>query len=214
MPFTIIFLGKAGSGKGTQAHLLEKKLGAKIIGTGDLLRAFTKLDIPAARKLDREVLRIGKLAPSWFVSYLWIYEVMHTDPSAHIIFDGSPRMLSEALLINEVLEWVGRISPKVFLLDISDDEARKRLASRRVCAQCKKIYMGDAPEVKSGTCACGGKLVKRHDDETEAIESRLSYYRGEVIPTINQYQEKKWLLRINGEQAPEKVHEDIVARLS
>ncbi|MDP3963616.1 MAG: nucleoside monophosphate kinase [bacterium] len=213
MPFTIIFLGKAGAGKGTQAHLLERALSAKIIGTGDMLREFTKLDIPAARRLKTELVA-GKLAPSWFVSYLWIYEVMHTDTGVHIIFDGSPRMLPEALMIDDVLEWAGRIPPKVFLLDISEDEARERLLSRRVCGRCKKIYMGNAPEIQQGICDCGGALVKRDDDTPKAIESRLAYYHTDVEPVVVHYEKKEWLIRIDGKQSPEQVHEDILKHLN
>ncbi len=213
MPFTIIFLGKAGAGKGTQGHLLERKFNMKVIGTGDLLRAFASLDLHAARRIEKEVLLAGKLAPSWFVSYLWIYEVLHTKPEENILFDGSPRMLPEALLIDDVLDWNGRIPPKIFLLDISDEEATRRLLSRKMCETCKKIYQGDSPEVVSGMCPCGGKLVKRHDDVPKAIQSRLAYFKTDVVPVIEHYEKKGWLIRINGEQPPEQVHEDILKHL-
>ncbi|MDO8557746.1 MAG: nucleoside monophosphate kinase [bacterium] len=213
MPLTVIFLGKAGAGKGTQGHLLEQKIKMKVVGTGDLLRAFTALDIPAARRIEKEVLLAGKLAPSWFVSYLWMHEVLHAEPKESILFDGSPRMLPEALLIDDVLDWNGRIPPKVFLLDISDEEATRRLLSRKMCEMCKKIYQGDSAEVVSGVCPCGGKLVKRRDDVPKAIQSRLAYFKTDVVPVIEHYQKKEWLIRINGEQSPEKVHEDILKHL-
>ena len=210
MPLTIIFLGKAGAGKGTQGHLLEQKFKTKVIGTGDLLRAFAKLGLPASGRIEKEVLLAGKLAPSWFVSYLWIFEVLHTLPAENTLFDGSPRMLPEALLIDDVLDWNGRIPPKVFLLDISDAEATRRLLSRRVCEVCKKIYQGDSAEVKAGACPCGGKLVKRHDDTPQAIESRLAYFKTDVLPVVEHYEKKGWLIRINGEQPAQKVHGDIL----
>ncbi|MFA4998775.1 MAG: nucleoside monophosphate kinase, partial [Candidatus Paceibacterota bacterium] len=43
-PKVIIFLGKPGSGKGTQAEFLGRKLGLDYVGSGELLRARKKFD--------------------------------------------------------------------------------------------------------------------------------------------------------------------------
>lgn len=214
MLLTIIFLGKAGSGKGTQAHLLEEKINAKIIGTGDMLRSFAKSQAPTAKRIEKEVLLAGELAPSWFVSYLWIHEILHTDIKKNIVFDGSPRMLSEALLIDEVLDWAERVSPRVFLLDISDIEATKRLQTRRVCGDCKKNYQGTSAEAESGTCSCGGKLARRSDDTPESIKNRLTFFQTDVVPVIEHYRDKKWLVRIDGEQSVDLAHRGILENLN
>jgi len=181
---------------------------------GDMLRTFVKQQTPIAQRIDREVLQVGGLAPSWFVSYLWMHELMRIDRGRNVIFDGSPRMLPEAQLLDDVLVWHDRVPPKVFLIDVTDTEATHRLLTRRVCESCKKIYLGDSPEAKEGMCECGGKLVKRHDDESQTIKNRLAYFKTDVEPVIEHYRKKGWLVRIDGEQQPEKVHKDVLDHLN
>ena len=211
-PLTIIFLGKSGAGKGTQAHYLEQDRSFHIIGMGDLLRAFTRRKNVVAERIEK-LISSGRLAPSWFVKYLWTNELMHIEPETNLVFDGSCRLMEEALMLDEVLDWFGRTPPKVLLLDISDAEATRRLLTRRQCEACKKIYLGDSLEAKSGVCPCGGKLVKRHDDQPDMIRNRLAYFQADVMPVVEHYKKKGWLTIINGEQAPEKVHEDILKHL-
>lgn len=216
MPFTIIFLGKSGSGKGTQVELLATKEHFQIIEMGKLLREFSKQDNAVARRLT-DILHEGKLAPSWLVMYLWMHELLlKVDPVKNIVFDGSCRLLSEALMLDEVLEWFGRTPPKIFLLDITDEEAVGRLRTRGICSVCRKIYLGSAPEVASGACSvCGGKVAKRHDDDdVKAIQNRIAWFASDVIPVVQHYEQKGWLVRVDGEQQPERVHEDILKHLA
>ena len=131
MPFTVIFLGKSGSGKGTQVELLATKGDFYVIEMGRLLREFAKRENAMAQRVST-VLHSGKLAPSWLVMYLWMNELLNVDPKQHTLFDGSCRLLEEAKMLDDVLEWFERIPPKIFLIDISDVEAVRRLTTRRI----------------------------------------------------------------------------------
>ena len=214
MPFTVIFLGKSGSGKGTQVELLATKGDFYVIEMGRLLREFAKRENAMAQRVST-VLHSGKLAPSWLVMYLWMNELLNVDPKQHTLFDGSCRLLEEAKMLDDVLEWFERIPPKIFLIDISDVEAVRRLTTRRICKECRKVYLGNAREVTVGICSsCGGQLIKRHDDEGEAIKNRIAYFPTNVMPVVEHYQKKGWLVRIDGEQPLEKVHEDILKYLN
>jgi len=75
----------------------------------------------------------------------------------------------------------------VLLFDVDDDELVKRLSTRTVCQGCQTPYMGRDP----GTaCAkCGGTLVRRKDDEPEAIRNRLEVYRSQTKPVIGWYKD-------------------------
>lgn len=209
---TILLYGKSGAGKGTQAQLLLPLYRLHYVSTGDLLREFVKKDLPVARRL-REFLPQGLLVPSWLAFSIWLREVEKIPDAMGILFDGVGRKLPEARLLDEVLEWYGRIPPKIFLLDISDAEATRRLLARRVCETCGAIYAEDAPEIGTGACRCGGRLAKRHDDELPAIKNRLDYFEAEVVPVLDHYREKEWLIRINGEQSVEEVHREILRHL-
>lgn len=212
MPLTIIFLGKSGSGKGTQAIFLRDRLGFRVIEMGELLRSFIKRGTPFSGRVQG-ILSAGNLAPSWLVVYLWMHELMQIKAESSVVFDGSCRLVEEARMLDEVLDMLGRAPSKILLLEISEEEAVRRLLARRICEACKTMYQGDALETQKGICTCGGKLVKRHDDEPDIIRNRLAFFEKDVSRVIAHYEVKGWLIHINGEQPAEKVHQDILQSL-
>ena len=52
-PKIVIILGTSGSGKGTQAKLVQEKLGLGYVGSGDLLRIRSAVDDFSGRKLKK-----------------------------------------------------------------------------------------------------------------------------------------------------------------
>jgi adenylate kinase len=214
---TIIFLGKAGSGKGTQVQWLKEKLRAEVIESGSLLRAYAAEDNLAAKKL-KYIIDGGALAPTWLVQYFWKHALLHPAHQLdNIVFDGSPRMMPEAIEIDTVLDFLDRIPPKVIYLDITDQEAEKRLLGRKNCSnpKCKKIYPLGVPELETNKCSvCGYPLFRREDDNPEGIRNRLAYFQKEVMPVIQHYKEKGWLIDVNGGRSIEEIHRDILDHLN
>lgn len=213
-PLIIILLGKSGCGKGTQVNLLVKKYGLDFIGSGDLLRERKKeLDFTGVKISN--VIDNGGIVPTPVIFSLWMdkLEEYKKKNIQGLIFDGSPRKILEAYLIDEALgwyEWDKNI--KVILIDISDDEALKRIELRKVCLNCKAI-ISNAEELNGNIefCPnCGNKLEKRPDDLQEGVLKRLNWYKAEVEPVIEYYKKDNRLITINGEQSIEKVFEDIV----
>ncbi len=136
----------------------------------------------------REIINQGKLAPTFLISQLWtekIKEIRDKKNLNCLIIDGSPRTLMEAKLMDEIFEWYQWSDIKVILLDISDEEAFERLTKRR-----------------------------RFDDKTEAIRSRLDFYKNDVQPAVDYYKKQGRLIKINGQQSVEKVHRDIIAKVN
>ncbi|MBI1755355.1 nucleoside monophosphate kinase, partial [Candidatus Azambacteria bacterium] len=173
-PLNIILLGRSGSGKGTQAKLLVKEFGLEYIGTGDLLRAYSERDNTLARRL-KETLAQGKLAPSWMPFFVWMEKLAYSDLKKGVLFDGSPRKIAEAKMLDEVLEWFGRTNVKVLLIDVPREVAKKRLLNRSVCAQCGKgVYTGG--ENGKRCLYCGGNVITRAEDNPAGINARLAWY--------------------------------------
>ena len=189
---TVVVLGRSGSGKGTQARFIVarlKKDGVHHMETGRFLRELLQKD-NVTTILAREMDKKGSLFPSWFPVYTWLREIIeHGYADRHFVFDGAPRRLSEAKLLDEVIEWHGRSLPLCIYVDVSRTEARKRLLNR----------------MRSGS---------RADDNPKAIENRLDYFPRDVIPVIHYYQKHNRLVRVNGEQAPELVAREIDAALA
>lgn len=213
-PSVVIFLGKQGSGKGTQAELLGEKLKLEYVGSGDLLRERMKKNDFTGEKI-KEMMMEGELHPTSVIFKLWLdkFENFKKDKNLKgFIIDGSPRKIFEAYLIDDALGWYGwKKNLKVILIDISRRAAINRLLKRRICKKCGKIipYVGDFKKVKN--CPkCKGELVKRIDDNLPAIKERLSWFRTDVQPVINFYKKTGRLIRINGEQSIENVFKDVL----
>jgi len=214
-PLNLIMLGRAGSGKGTQAQVLAREFDLEYIGTGDLLRKFSERKNAAAHRM-KETMAQGKLAPSWMPFFIWMEKLAYTDVHKGVLFDGSPRMLGEATTLDEVFDWFERKKVKVVLIDISRDTAHQRLMKRRICSVCKRgVYVENEEEVPQTHCHyCGGDLTIRAEDNPEGIESRLDWFDQEVMKVVEHYRGQGRLIVVNGEQEPEAVHQEIVKALS
>lgn len=182
----IVLLGPPGAGKGTQADRLAERLGIPKIATGDVLRAAvrdgTKRGKEAKAYMDR-----GDLVPDSVI--LGILQDVLTSPATKkgAILDGAVRTVPQAEGLGAMLGEIGKKVDNVLLFDVDDDELVKRLSTRTVCQGCQTPYMGRDP----GTaCAkCGGTLVRRKDDEPEAIRNRLEVYRSQTKPVIGWYKD-------------------------
>ena len=199
----IVLLGPPGAGKGTQGDKLAERLGIPKIATGDVLRAAvrdgTKRGKEAKSYMDR-----GDLVPDSVI--LGILQDVMTSPATKqgAILDGAVRTVPQAEGLGVTLAEIGKKVDKVLLFDVDDDELVKRLSTRTVCEGCQAPYMGRAPG--SACEKCGGKLVRRKDDEPEAIRNRLEVYRTQTEPVIDWYGDNEMkVLRIDADGPVDEV---------
>ncbi len=181
---TLLFIGKPGSGKGTQTALLSEKTGWPTIASGDLFRALVKGDDHVADRM-REEHEKGLLAPDWFATYLFQKSVLPLAPESGVIFDGFGRKAPEAETVIEVLKWLERPFQAVHI-KVSDEEIVDRLTKR---------------------AAVSG----RADDN--AIAKRLEEYRTYTEPSIEVFRAAGKLVEVNGEGSVEAIQEEIRAVL-
>jgi len=197
----IIFIGPQGSGKGTQASLLAKKLNIPHISTGDLLRN-------AKGQLKQEIdsyINKGDLLPDELMLKILKQRISESDCKKGFILDGFPRNLKQVELLNSITD-----IDKIILIHISDKEAIKRISGRVNCEKCKANYnLLTSPKPKNPKICdkCGGRLIQRADDNEQAVKKRLSIYHKETEPILDYYEDK--FLTINGEQSIDEIKEDI-----
>lgn len=211
MPFVdVVLLGRSGCGKGTQAHRLAERFGLAVVSPGERFRQLAATPSLTGEKV-KAIIDSGGLPPDWIAAHLWLAELIEKiTPDRGLIFDGTPRRLEEAKLIDEILAWYERTNVRVFLLDISRNEARRRLTGRRICTGCSTMAHAIYDEADAAACLkCGGTLVSRPDDTPEAIEKRLDWFDADVMPIIHYYETQSRLTRVSGERPIEVVAEEL-----
>ncbi len=185
---TFVMVGRSGCGKGTQARFLLERLRAQGVyhmETGRFLRALLEGDNPTVA-IARRIMTHGQLFPEWFAVFTWLRELIESGHGGeHLVFDGAPRRLTEAKLLDEVLRWHGRPLPVCIYVVVSAKEATRRLLARG-----------------------------RGDDQTEAIKNRMRYFPRHVIPVIKYYRRHGRLVMVNGEQDPAAVTAEMGAALT
>lgn len=192
----LILLGPPGAGKGTQAEILNKKLGIPTISTGNILRAAVKNGTPVGLKA-KEYMDAGKLVPDEVIIGVISERLAEADCQNGFILDGVPRTIPQA----EALEKAGISFDAVVSIEISDEEIVERMAGHRVCTACGAPYhVKNMPPKVEGVCdACGGKLEARADDKPEVVRDRLQVYHKETAPLKDFYAARNLLKTVDNQ---------------
>lgn len=185
---TFIFIGRSGSGKGTQAELLIKYLMATTTApvvymeTGSYFRTFINQSTYSGQ-LAKAVAESGDRQPDFLAVYLWAdFMLKNLKGGEQLVFDGTPRSLVEAQTLDTALVFYGYKKPMVIFLDVPTHCAKDRLINRG-----------------------------RHDDYEEDIRKRLEWYERDVSPVIDYYRANPnyQFARIEGARGVELIHEEI-----
>lgn len=191
-----MFMGRPGSGKGTQSQLLMARLNeldpsreVLHVETGAEFRKFYEGPSYTA-KHSKEIIDSGKLMPVFMTVYAWGNAlVARFKGNEHVIFDGTPRKLLETQLIEGVFPFYG-LKPNVIYLDVHHDESKKRLILR-------------------------GQTQGRRDDNEAGIRQRNVAYETEIQPSIDYLRKhpEMHFHDIDGIGSVEEVHARIMEKL-
>lgn len=194
-PKTLLFIGRSGAGKGTQAKLLVEYLKKQgndtpvyYLETGAHFREFIQGDSYTSVRA-KNIYDKAERQPDFLAIWNWAdILVKNFTNSMHLVMDGMPRSLNEAIMLRSALDFYDIKDPYVIYIDVSPEWSRERLKERH-----------------------------RFDDKgDEEIEKKIAWFDHDVLPAIEYFKKDSFYtyLDIQGEQSIEKVHADLVSKLS
>lgn len=194
-PLTLIFIGPQGSGKGTQIEKLDAVLTKKDptrdtidFQTGRRFRALAMKGEGYTEEHVAQTLNSGVLQPLFLSVVLWGDAMReHMNPDRHVLIDGFPRTVSEAVVLESAIKFYNREKLTIINLNTPEEVVRGRMIAR-----------------------------SRQDDTMESIEERLRWYREETLPVLGYYKEREHttIIDIDGTETIEEVHAAILAALN
>ena len=206
----LLIMGRPGAGKGTQAANIKEYYNIPHISTGDMFRAAikneTKLGLLAKSFMDK-----GQLVPDEVTIGIVQERLLEDDCKSGFLLDGFPRTIAQAEALELFLKENGIVLDAVLDVNVPAEILVRRMVGRRVCKGCGATFHVEfnAPK-QEGICdVCGTPLIQRADDTYETANSRLEVYDNNTAPLLDFYNTRGLLKTVNGDQALDKVFEDI-----
>lgn len=217
----VILMGPQGSGKGTQAARLAPRLGLVPIATGELFRSAIEAETDLGRRI-KAIYDAGQLVPDDLTVALVEERLDEIGRRRALgegvrgaIYDGFPRTRAQAEALDKALAARGEAVSIVVQIDVPVDKLIARLAGRRVCSGCGRVFHVEFnPPPMDGVCdVCGGELRQRADDTPEAVQRRLDLYFAETAPLLRYYDDRGLVVRLDGDRPIDELTEAIVAAI-
>ena len=168
----IILFGPPGAGKGTQSQFLREKYNLTYVSTGEILRE----EIAAESELGlqvKEIIGQGGLVSDEIVAKIIEKKLSDNMDSAGFLFDGYPRTVKQAEILDEMLQRFDMPLTGVLSLEVPEELLIERMLER-------------------------GKTSGRADDNLESIKHRFEEYYEKTHPVTDFYEGKGNLHPVNG----------------
>mmetsp|Transcript_9961 Transcript_9961/g.13667 ORF Transcript_9961/g.13667 Transcript_9961/m.13667 type:complete len:677 (+) Transcript_9961:8-2038(+) len=203
-----IFVGPPGCGKGTQAVKIRQEFNLAHLSTGDMLRAAVKAGTQMGQKAH-EVMQKGELVSDDIVVGIIAEAITSPSCANGFILDGFPRNVSQANMLDELLQQKKQSIDCVINLAVDDELLIKRITGRLThppSGRSYNIYF-NPPKVENTDDVTGEPLIKRADDNEETLRQRLDTFHGQTAGVLQHYSAK--VINIKGDGSMENITTDI-----
>ncbi|XP_071860498.1 adenylate kinase 2 [Bombus fervidus] len=205
-----VLLGPPGCGKGTQAPLLKERYCVCHLSTGDMLRA----EINSGSAIGTEIKKImddGKLVSDDLVVNMIDSNLDKPECKRGFLLDGFPRSVPQAEKLDEMLKKRQTKLDAVVEFGIDDNLLIKRITGRLIHPASGRSYHEEfsPPKEHMKDDITGEPLIKRSDDNAEALKKRLATYHTQTQPLIDYYTLQGVHYYVNAAQSPKNVFKDI-----
>jgi adenylate kinase len=209
----LVLVGPPGSGKGTQAGLLARRLGLTYVGTGDILRDAIRRQTPTGQLVE-PLMRQGLLVPDPVVNDVVAELFRGPNRPDRFVMDGYPRTYSQAIAFDALLAQQFLGLDAVINLTIPDEEVVRRIGGRRCCPRpdCGVCFHVEArpPRVPGKCDRCGSELVQRDDDAEATVRRRLREFHKNTDALIEHYRGKNLLREVAATDPVETIYANIL----
>ena len=179
----IVMFGAPGSGKGTQAKQMAEKFQLEHVSTGDLFRYEISHKTPLGLKAQ-EIINRGDLCPDDITLGMLRNHIEKHADSTGFIFDGVPRTIKQAEMLDDPSFFTDLDITKVIYLKVEMEEVQRRILKR-------------------------AEIEQRADDTPATVKARVENFFAQTMPLVDYYEKQGKLVEINGMQDIEHVFSDI-----
>tara|TARA_A100001015_G_scaffold308470_1_gene406160 strand:- start:7453 stop:8112 length:660 start_codon:yes stop_codon:yes gene_type:complete len=182
----LIFLGPAGSGKGTQAQFLTQKLGYFHVSTGDLLRKEVASKSDLGQQVESIINNGDLVSDDIIISIIkqTLNELVAKSDCHGVIFDGFPRTKDQAMALDELVHSFNFNLPSVIYFDLSLEESIQRISGRLIDSRNNNVYHKDSNPPPEDAMPF---LMTREDDVPEKVTHRYGVYQRSTEPLLDFY---------------------------
>jgi len=184
------------------------------IASGDLFRQALEKKSELGL-LAKSYMEEGRLVPDEIAIRMVLERISLPDCVSGCLFDGFPRTLEQAEVLDKALAEQGKSIAKAIYIQVTKEEFLKRLSGRWLCRNCQTPYhlVTSPPKVQGKCDKCGGELYQRPDDNEETVRERLEVFFAQTAPILDYYRKQNKLIEVNGNLGIQEVAREVISVL-